>query len=281
MCFWVQPSATDETGLYDTGPNAADTFRQFGNGEIEWHNNDPQIASIWPVANVWYHMALGYWHDGSNRQLSYWRDGVLVTTAAGPTSTAFAWTTPRIGTINTGGAGRFSGYLADFRFYDRLLSDADVAHLYNPATRWDLYRPLMRASVGQGPGSIARVSQVGLEVLLDPTAEATARVSQVGLEVLLRQTRGMLSQLVAEVAVQPVPAARLSQLVAEVAVQLVPAARLSQLVAEVAVQPVPAARLSQLAIEVAIGPAVQPTGPSVSPSDETARGLVDKVSWPR
>lgn len=53
--------------------------------------------------------------------------------------------------INAAAIGRFGdsspsfyhdGLIGDVRLYNRLLSDAEIWQLYNPATRWDLYQPI-------------------------------------------------------------------------------------------------------------------------------------------
>jgi len=37
------------------------------------------------------------------------------------------------------------GRMADARVYNRVLSDSEIGHMYNPATRWDLYTPSRRS----------------------------------------------------------------------------------------------------------------------------------------
>ena len=51
----------------------------------------------------------------------------------------------------------WTGYLSDARIYNVGLTDAEVAHIYNPATRYDLYAPIPRYwPVGKAPASGAQ-----------------------------------------------------------------------------------------------------------------------------
>lgn len=43
--------------------------------------------------------------------------------------------------------GFISGRITDIRVYNRVLSDAEVYQLYDPATRWELYQPMARMFV--------------------------------------------------------------------------------------------------------------------------------------
>lgn len=44
------------------------------------------------------------------------------------------------------------GSIADVRFYNRALSPAEIYQLYDPATRWELYRPMRRMWQVKGSG---------------------------------------------------------------------------------------------------------------------------------
>lgn len=48
-------------------------------------------------------------------------------------------TFPLVVGTNADGGEDYDGVLSDLRIYDRALSDAEILHIYNPATRWDLY----------------------------------------------------------------------------------------------------------------------------------------------
>lgn len=49
----------------------------------------------------------------------------------------------------------FSGEIVDVRIYNRALSDFEVAELYNPQTRWDLYQPIRSAFFQVSPEVVA------------------------------------------------------------------------------------------------------------------------------
>ena len=54
---------------------------------------------------------------------------------------------------------RFEGQIFDIRYYTRALTNAEILHQFNPATRWDLYRETSRASHFFVPaGAVASIS---------------------------------------------------------------------------------------------------------------------------
>jgi hypothetical protein len=92
-------------------------------------------------ANVWYHGA-AVWASPTDRR---------VFINGGSKGTQSVTCTPAgINRTSLGRLGRLtptqylSGRIAEARIYNRALSDAEVYGLYDPATRWELYRSLQR-----------------------------------------------------------------------------------------------------------------------------------------
>jgi len=105
--------------------------------------------------NTWEHIA-GVWASATSRVVSL--NGVGGTpnttnlTPAGLDNTS-------VGMKRDDSAdGDFSGRLADVRVYNRALSDAEVAALYAPATRWDLYQPLRQRVFISVPAAVGGLS---------------------------------------------------------------------------------------------------------------------------
>jgi hypothetical protein len=99
--------------------------------------------------NKWYHVAIchnaGTWLDWSGYARAY-VNGILV-------NSSYA-TVPISGTFLLGhnivqGMSRHFDFL-DWRVYDHGLSSAEVWNLYNPETRWDLYKPTVYQKFWQG-----------------------------------------------------------------------------------------------------------------------------------
>lgn len=93
-------------------------------------------------ASTLYHCAITYL--GNGLPISLYINGIYQTQATA------SWEIPASGTWFRIGYRRdleypFNGLLRDLRQYNRALSAAEVAALYNPATRWELYQPLVPA----------------------------------------------------------------------------------------------------------------------------------------
>ncbi len=122
------------------------------------YNGTASVASSTgtAVANTWQHMA-GV-ETSTIARACYFNGGSKGTnTQNGAISQDVPSTRESIGIYQAGGAQAdfFSGLIADVRIYNRALSDLEVAMLYDPATRWDLYwQPNRRAYVFQ-PGGAA------------------------------------------------------------------------------------------------------------------------------
>jgi len=87
------------------------------------------------------------WHlvtvtTSSTNGWQFYQNGILCASASGetfPTSNGTNW--------NIGGAfwniqSNLDGWVRDIRIYSRWMTQPEVLDLYNPQTRWDLYKPL-------------------------------------------------------------------------------------------------------------------------------------------
>lgn len=91
--------------------------------------------------NVWYHFVGVF--DGDNTHI--YINGVLNNTNTSPSGAVLGTTTANLGIgENPTFTGRYhEGYMHDLRIYDRALSPVEIQRIYNPATRWELYKPLI------------------------------------------------------------------------------------------------------------------------------------------
>lgn len=139
----------------------------------------------------------GSWTQGNG-------NGALHTTAANTIIGAYIATNDPI-----------DGCLSDVRIYDRRLSASEVWQLYDPITRWELYKP-QRSLWSLGTlAPVVTASQLTVEVDVLPLAVVTA--SQMTVEVdVLDLPEVFISQVLAEVDVLPVADVFVSQVLAEV-----------------------------------------------------------------
>lgn len=100
---------------------------------------DANIAVL-PL-NTWLYLTTTY--DGTVVK-SYingrYQTGQDIATGVTPWSTANSWETGWGDNVNN----RLVGYFSEGRLYNRTLSAAEVWVLYDPATRWELYAPVVR-----------------------------------------------------------------------------------------------------------------------------------------
>ena len=127
--MWTKPDTTAPVGLFDSAPGQQYVIRNYLAGYIDWWDADPQVT-LNLVADEWAHLVFIFWYNG-NRQIDYYKNGVLQTSATGSTNSALAWTTFRLGNINSGKAGWYDGLIDEVRIYNRPLSDKEVLDLYN------------------------------------------------------------------------------------------------------------------------------------------------------
>lgn len=90
-------------------------------------------------------MCFVYSHDGTNRIINWSKNGIPQTPGSCVGTSNFAWTTLRLGDINTGNSGRFSGYLDNFMIWNKSLTYNEMYQLYSSnlnkfnSTRWYFY----------------------------------------------------------------------------------------------------------------------------------------------
>ena len=87
------------------------------------------------VAGQWQHAA-GVWASAASRQAFLnGKPDTLDTTSKTPA----AWTVSYIGAAWVGSTVGYVGNIGEMRVYNRVLSQAEIAAMYHPGTRWDLY----------------------------------------------------------------------------------------------------------------------------------------------
>jgi len=114
--FWVKPNSSSPQGIFDSSPSNTNTLRNCWAGDVEWWNASPHV-SLNATASTWQHMTFVYNHDGTNRTITYYKNGVLQTTASAVDTSTFNWTTFRLGNINNG-LYWYSGVLDEFKIYN-------------------------------------------------------------------------------------------------------------------------------------------------------------------
>lgn len=92
--------------------------------------------------DIWYHIAITR-RGGSPGDTSIYINGVLdITTSTVNNPTSVPGYTFYIGRYDTTSFEPVCD-MADIRAYNRTLNSGEVARIYNPLTRWDLYKPVM------------------------------------------------------------------------------------------------------------------------------------------
>lgn len=138
IAFWAKSDSATPVGMFDSAPNTGDVIRNYPAGYVEWWSEEPSVE-LNMTADTWTHLAFIFTYDGT-RHLAYYKDGVLQEVADGNNNSTLAWTSLRLGDINNGDAGRYSGELDDFRIYSRALSAGEIAELASgrhPSAVWD------------------------------------------------------------------------------------------------------------------------------------------------
>lgn len=99
-----------------------------------------------PSAGVWAFIVITYDSSSISNDATFYRDGAAVALVAdtNPASGNADITTDvyALGNRPNDGARNWDGMIASFSIWDRILSAAEVRALYDPQTRWDLYRPV-------------------------------------------------------------------------------------------------------------------------------------------
>ena len=128
--FWINSDSSSPVGIFDTAPNVTNVLRNYSAGNIEWWNADPSI-SLGLSATTWYCLTVVF-SFATNRYIDYYRNGVLVSSTSGSTTTTFAWSNPiRFGDINNGNNGRYAGKISTIKIYNLKLSADNVKQNYN------------------------------------------------------------------------------------------------------------------------------------------------------
>lgn len=121
----VTPSSTTPLGIFDSAPNAANTFRNYNSGQWEWQNAQPQFnLSLANTNTVLLEFTAELFYGANNRIVKYYRNGALISTNTG-TRNGIAWANPAIGGINGGTAGYFTGDMAELLLFSRILTNDD------------------------------------------------------------------------------------------------------------------------------------------------------------
>lgn len=123
-------------GLFDSAPGQQDTFRFWEDNEVELHENSPDIAIEGVVGGCVITITAEY--SGSNRQLTAHRSTTQISQDTGDTDPAL-FASARIGSINLGTAGWYSGDILELALWNSALSTADretvIAYM---ETKYDL-----------------------------------------------------------------------------------------------------------------------------------------------
>lgn len=126
--FWINSSSANPIGIFDSAPSQTNVLRNAPAGSVEWWNSSPAVA-MGLTANTWTHIVAVY-RFATNRYIDFYRNGQLVSTTAGSTTTTYSWTTLRFGDINAG-ANRYTGKIAIIRIYNKALTVPEVLQNYN------------------------------------------------------------------------------------------------------------------------------------------------------
>lgn len=127
--FWINSNSSSPIGIYDSAPLTTNVLRNYNSGYVEWWNASPSIA-MGITASTWTHICVVY-RFSTNRYVDYYKNGSLVLTGTGSTTSTYAWTSLRFGDINSGSAGRYSGKISIARIYNKALSANEILQNFN------------------------------------------------------------------------------------------------------------------------------------------------------
>jgi len=131
--FWTKPTTSTPVGIFDSAPSSQDVFRNYSSGNVEWWSSDPMV-SLGLTANQWTHLAFTFSYSGGTQYIEWYKDGVKQTTGSDSGDGTWAWTTFRLGNINGGSAGWYSGVLDEFKIYNyartgkQIVEDMNAGH---------------------------------------------------------------------------------------------------------------------------------------------------------
>lgn len=125
--FVYRPNATNHVGLFDSAPYQTNVVRQFTAGNVEWWDTSPMFSLGLPTTAAVYILLIC--ELTPSRSVRYYRNGALISTNTHASTTGATWNNPRLGSINTGGAGWYTGDIAESFLYNRAITDNERAQL--------------------------------------------------------------------------------------------------------------------------------------------------------
>ena len=130
FCMWANVSGNAE-GLFDSAPSSANTARvrnvTLDRLQFEIWNQNP-IAEVSHTPREWQHYCVLYTTAGA-RAISVYVDGALANSTTGTGTTAVAWNTFTIGSVNHGNF--FKGMIDEWITYNRFLNESEIEQVYN------------------------------------------------------------------------------------------------------------------------------------------------------
>lgn len=129
--FAVTANTTNPMGLFDSRPGMPDVFRFFNDGSgpgannsVEFHNNNPGKGGL-NLQSAGSIVAITGQKDGSdNRLLDAYVTGNQIGTVSSGNNAAVEFTNARMGSINSGSSGYFSGDIAEVVYFDAQINPA-------------------------------------------------------------------------------------------------------------------------------------------------------------
>lgn len=123
LIFVLVPTPWNPRGIFDSAPNQQNVIRNYNVDQWEWWNLNPMFnltfVAATPVLAEFLHTNVG------NRNVEYYRDSALISNNNGVGTTAAAWLNPRLGSINVGVHGYYTGDMAEVIFYTEVISADD------------------------------------------------------------------------------------------------------------------------------------------------------------
>jgi hypothetical protein len=115
------PSSTTPLALFDSSGNSnIPPIRNDPAGNWECYSNQPATDITLPDTNP---VILEFLHtQSSGRSIAYYKNGILISTNTDIITDSYIWDIPRIGSVNQGGEGWYSGDIAEFIIYSEVLS---------------------------------------------------------------------------------------------------------------------------------------------------------------
>ena len=133
MMFWAKPRTASPVGIFDSASGQIDVLRNYSAGNVEWWSGAPTV-SLGLTANQWAHLAFIFNYVGGTQTITYYKNGIQQASTSTAGDGQFAWTTMRLGNINAGTAGWYSGALDEFKIYSyartskQIVEDMNAGH---------------------------------------------------------------------------------------------------------------------------------------------------------